>query len=184
MSLAAELPESGPRPRPHQQQAIAAAVRTLTIGDRAQLAMACGSGKTLVGRWLAEQLGAAITLVVVPSLPLVAQTLQEWRSVTDLQFEAFITCSDPTTAAGAAEREAGDGQDVAAPYWARHRARVTTSAGAVASVLTNRLRAWPLVIFFDLPLCARGRRGRPLGERADRPGDRRRSTPARGPIAS
>lgn len=93
-----------PMPRPHQLAALAALEETLVAGDRAQLLMACGAGKTLVGRWLAQRRAAATTLVVVPSLALVAQTLAEWRSAGDWTFEALITCSDPSTAAGAAER--------------------------------------------------------------------------------
>jgi len=136
-----------PRPRPHQLEALAALEESLVDGDRAQLVMACGAGKTLVGRWLAQRREAAITLVVVPSLALVAQTLAEWRSAGDWAFEALITCSDPSTAAGAAERASADDQDVAAPFWASHRAKVTTRPGVVASTLRGRPAARPLVIF-------------------------------------
>ncbi len=40
--------------------------------DRGQLIMACGTGKTLVGLWAAERLGATRTLVLLPSLSLLA----------------------------------------------------------------------------------------------------------------
>jgi predicted helicase len=58
--------------------------------------MAC-AGKTLVCRWLTERRIARTTLVLVPSLALIAQTLTEWRSAGGgWLFEALIICSDPT----------------------------------------------------------------------------------------
>lgn len=138
---------TSPRPRPHQLSALVALEQTLSDGDRAQLIMACGSGKTLVGRWLAQRRAAATTLVVVPSLALVAQTLAEWRSASGWTFEALITCSDPSTAHGSAERASADDQDVPAPFWASHRAKVTTRPGVVASALRGRSGDRPLVIF-------------------------------------
>lgn len=134
-------------PRPHQVEAMNALDTTLAKWARAQLVMACGTGKTLVGRWYAQRVRSAVTVVVVPSLSLVAQTLQEWRSAQDWPFEALITCSDPTTADGERERISGDGQDVCEPFWAGLRARVTTSAGVVAQRLMGHTAEQPLVIF-------------------------------------
>ncbi|HQA14934.1 MAG TPA: DEAD/DEAH box helicase family protein, partial [Ornithinibacter sp.] len=88
-----------PTPRSHQLEAIAAIQAHLHTTDRVNVLMACGTGKTLVGRWLAEQRRCATTLVVVPSLALIAQTLTEWRSANGWLFEALILCSDPSTAA-------------------------------------------------------------------------------------
>lgn len=55
-------------PRIHQLVALAALHRTFATHDRAQLVMACGTGKTLIGWWCAEQMTTDLTLVVVPSL--------------------------------------------------------------------------------------------------------------------
>lgn len=63
-------------PRPHQRQALADLARAFQRHDRATVVMAPGAGKTMVGRWAAEQQAAQLTLVVVPSLTLVAQTLR------------------------------------------------------------------------------------------------------------
>jgi superfamily II DNA or RNA helicase len=60
-----------PTPRPHQLEAIAAIQANLHTTDRVSVLMACGTGKTLVGRWLAQQRRCATTLVVVPSLALI-----------------------------------------------------------------------------------------------------------------
>ena len=136
-----------PTPRTHQLEAIAAIQAHLHTTDRVSVLMACGTGKTLVGRWLAEQRQASRTLVVVPSLALIAQTLSEWRSAAGWMFEALIICSDPSTADGAQERAGSDGEDIPGPFWARHRAQVTTSPHTAAHVLTGRHPDRPLVVF-------------------------------------
>jgi predicted helicase len=96
------------QPRPHQVNALADLTRALAVHDRAQLVMACGTGKTFVGCWHAQACGAERVVVLVPSLALVAQTLREWRRASRAargwQFTALVVCSDPSTAAGAAER--------------------------------------------------------------------------------
>ena len=46
--------------------------------DRGRLIMACGTGKTLTALFIREKLAAERTLVLVPSLSLLAQTLREW----------------------------------------------------------------------------------------------------------
>jgi predicted helicase len=136
-----------PTPRPHQLEAIAAIQAHLHTTDRVNVLMACGTGKTLVGRWLAEQRRCATTLVVVPSLALIAQTLTEWRSANGWLFEALILCSDPSTAAGAEERAASDGEDIPTPFWARHRLRSRPPCTPPAHVLTERRPDRPLVVF-------------------------------------
>ncbi len=54
------------RPRPHQRRAIGDCVQGLAASDRGQLVMACGTGKTLVGPFLAERMAATRVLVLVP----------------------------------------------------------------------------------------------------------------------
>lgn len=136
-----------PTPRPHQLAALEALEAALAEGNRAQAVMACGTGKTLVGRWLAERASAETTLVLVPSLALIAQTLTEWKSVPGWDFESLILCSDPTTAAGQRERASSDGDDIPTPFWASHRAQVTTSSHRAAAALRNRPPGHPLVVF-------------------------------------
>lgn len=125
-------------PRPHQVSALADLVAAFALRDRVQLVMACGTGKTLVGRWHAEASEARRVLVLVPSLALLGQTLQEWRRDRSWPFEALVVCSDPTTSAGAGERStdgSGVDDDLAVPDWAAVRARVTTSPAEAESFL-------------------------------------------------
>lgn len=68
------------RPRPHQSEAIRAVLKGFAARDRGQLIIACGTGKTLTALIVAERLKAKRTLVLVPSLSLLAQTLREWTA--------------------------------------------------------------------------------------------------------
>jgi superfamily II DNA or RNA helicase len=92
------------KPLPHQEEALAAIVPTLQKESRATAIMACGTGKTLVTLWSAEQLGARKILVLLPSLALLRQTLHEWLKETSLDPLAYLcVCSDPTVKGDADE---------------------------------------------------------------------------------
>jgi superfamily II DNA or RNA helicase len=82
------------KPRPHQREAIDAVLRGFEEHDRGRLIMACGTGKTLVGLWVAEELGSERTLVLLPSLSLLAQTLREWTANASRPFAFLPVCSD------------------------------------------------------------------------------------------
>jgi superfamily II DNA or RNA helicase len=83
------------KPRPHQQRAIRDVLKGLATNSRGQLIMACGTGKTLTALWITERLDANTTLVLVPSLNLLSQTLTEWAH--NSQHWTYIcVCSDDT----------------------------------------------------------------------------------------
>lgn len=81
-------------PRPHQKEAIDNVVSHL--GDRGQLIMACGTGKTLVGQRVAEKLEAHSTLVLLPSLLLMSKTIRDWAIDANIPFVFLPVCSDST----------------------------------------------------------------------------------------
>jgi len=58
--------------------------------------MACGTGKTFVCLWVKEKLKAKRTLVLVPSLGLLSQILNDWTFAAREQFDALCVCSDQT----------------------------------------------------------------------------------------
>ena len=58
--------------------------------------MACGTGKTLAAMWIAERLESNRTLILVPSLSLLAQTLREWSANATRPFDYLAVCSDET----------------------------------------------------------------------------------------
>jgi predicted helicase len=82
------------KPLPHVREAIQATVRGFADQERGQLIMACGTGKTLAAMWIAERLGSTRTLVLVPSLSLLAQTLREWAARAAEPFDYLAVCSD------------------------------------------------------------------------------------------
>jgi predicted helicase len=86
------------RPRPHQTQAIRAVAKGFAAHNRGQMIMACGTGKTLAALFVAERLKAERTLVLVPSLSLLAQTMREWTANASQDFDYLPVCSDDTVA--------------------------------------------------------------------------------------
>ena len=89
-----------PSPYPYQVKALFDIAETLTRSDRAQVVMACGTGKTLVALWAVEQLKPRTVLVLVPSLTLLQQTLDEWSRHNSWGKDFTYLCvrSDPTVA--------------------------------------------------------------------------------------
>ncbi|MFN2490118.1 MAG: Helicase associated domain protein [Actinomycetota bacterium] len=84
------------KPFPHNRQAISAVAKGFRESARGQVIMACGTGKTLVGLWVAERLESRRTLVLVPSLSLLSQTLREWTHNSARDFSYLAVCSDDT----------------------------------------------------------------------------------------
>jgi predicted helicase len=85
-----------PEARPYQVEAINNVISGFQTADRGQLIMACGTGKTFVCLWVKEKLKAKRTLVLVPSLGLLSQILNDWTSAARDQFYALCVCSDQT----------------------------------------------------------------------------------------
>ncbi len=90
-----------PKPRPYQEAALKDIKNTLATHDRATTVMACGTGKTLVALWAAEQAQVNTVLVLLPSLTLMQQTLLEWSKNNSWgnRFSFICVCSDPTVKA-------------------------------------------------------------------------------------
>jgi len=84
--------------RSHQKEAISDVLAGFEQVDRGQLIMACGTGKTLIALWVAEELKSERTLVLVPSLTLLSQTLREWTANAAQPFDYLAVCSDETVA--------------------------------------------------------------------------------------
>ena len=82
-------------PRPHQVEAIDAICAGLDGGaSRVQTHMACGTGKTLVGLRVFEQVAPDLAVVLVPSLSLMAQTIRSWTANAIDEFRYLPVCSD------------------------------------------------------------------------------------------
>ena len=79
----------------HQEEALNKTHEHFKENDRGKLIMACGTGKSLVSLWVAEQIKPQSILVLLPSLALVRQILKEWCYETSFTSSSYICiCSD------------------------------------------------------------------------------------------
>ena len=83
-----------PKPDTHQIKAIEDATAGLRTNDRGQMIMACGTGKTFTTLWIKEAIEAHTTLVLLPSLSLLSQTMREWAWAGNTDFDILNVCSD------------------------------------------------------------------------------------------
>src|SRR5215471_2858618 len=93
------MPSYLPRYRSNSRagsEAIDNVISGFQTASRGQLIMACGTGKTFVCLWVKEKLKAKRTLVLVPSLGLLSQILNDWTFAAREQFDALCVCSDQT----------------------------------------------------------------------------------------
>jgi superfamily II DNA or RNA helicase len=113
-----------------QERALTALASHVGVGGRAVLVMPCGSGKTLIGRWLAELVDAELAVVCVPSLALLPQTLTAWRMRgSGWAHRSMIVGSDPSS--GRVVRA----DDMELPDWAREEVLASTSVSVIASFI-------------------------------------------------
>jgi superfamily II DNA or RNA helicase len=122
--------------RGYQAEAVEAIVSGLAGGGRRQLIMACGTGKTFVASRAAARLaGGGVTAVLVPSIPLAAQTIAAWQAGCPTD-QVLAVCSDPTVR----------------PTWVRSAdlpAQVTTDVEEIAKWLADASGRALAVAVFD-----------------------------------
>jgi len=82
--------------KPHQEEALAEAVKHYKDHDRGKLIMACGTGKTFTSLRIAEQLVGTKgkVLFLVPSIALMGQTLRAWCMDALHPLRPMCVCSD------------------------------------------------------------------------------------------
>jgi superfamily II DNA or RNA helicase len=116
------------RLRADQREAVRDVLAGFKLSERGQMIRACGTGKTLTALRVHEQLQAKRTLVLVPSLSLLSQTLRDWTANVKEPFEYLAVCSDETVA------------DPDAPVASTHDLGipVTTDANEVGAFLHRR----------------------------------------------
>jgi predicted helicase len=115
---------------PHQQEALVCIRDEFQIrnADRATVVMACGTGKTVLGAAVANQLAANWTVVFLPSIALVKQTLDCWRDQLPLGTNFLCVCSDQGVASAQDELEI-DAEELAC--------QVTTDADVIRRFLQS-----------------------------------------------
>jgi superfamily II DNA or RNA helicase len=115
-------------PFPFQKVAAENVRKALAKGGRAQIVMACGTGKTVTMLLAAEALDAQRVLVLAPTLLLVKQLRDEWISKRrpDREWASLAVCSD-----------IGDGMDATEIAPAEFGAPPTTNPDEIAAFLKN-----------------------------------------------
>lgn len=132
--------------RPHQQQALDAALSGLQAADRGKLIMACGTGKTFTSLKIAEALtgkGKRV-LFLVPSLSLLSQTLTEWTQESATPLHSFAVCSDSDVGK---KRQKDD--DSVQTFTHELRYPATTEPGRLASEMAKRHDAAHMSVVFS-----------------------------------
>ncbi|MEY9846163.1 superfamily II DNA or RNA helicase [Streptacidiphilus sp. BW17] len=128
---------------PHQVEAVEAVATAVGRGGRTSLIAACGTGKTRIGGAVATRLGPSLrVLVVVPTIELLVQTIDAYRTVSGGHLGATVAvCSDPTIA----EMQMLEGEpDVV----------VTTTPDVLAASTQGRSRVTVLSTYASLPVIA------------------------------
>lgn len=126
-------------PRPFQQRAIDEIVKGFLEHARGQAILPCGCGKTLIGKWIADRLGAKSVLIMVPSLALIKQTLEEWYKVRGRGFRYICICSDQSVASS----HSVDGWEI---NLSDQDIKVSTDSGDLVTFL-SRTAPLPQVVF-------------------------------------
>ena len=135
---ARRLPPKEPKGQwAYQGEAMNKVVKGFQQADRGKLIMACGTGKTLVALFIREKLAAERTLVLMPSLQLMKQTIGEWRRNKKVDFDFLPVCSDETVSKDDDDMPVSNTSDLGFP--------VTTDPEEIATFL--RRRSGPRVVF-------------------------------------
>jgi superfamily II DNA or RNA helicase len=131
-------PSQPARPHDYQLEAIKDVVEGFKAGDRGQLIMACGTGKTLTALFIRDKLAAGRTLVLVPSLSLLKQTMKVWQTSLggEPPFKSLPVCSDATVSRAEEDAPVAHTSDLGVP--------VTTDPAEIAAFLRKR---GPRVVF-------------------------------------
>jgi superfamily II DNA or RNA helicase len=120
-------------PRPHQRKAIENAIKHFVENGetRGKLIHPCGTGKSLIGYWIAHALEAKTAIVALPSLYLARQTLADWTKESlalKKNIDWMVVCSEDTI---------GDSGDPAMRFQ-EIGVDVTTDVSEIAAFLRKR----------------------------------------------
>lgn len=104
-------------PKQHQKVALEKAAEYYKTHERGKLIMACGTGKTYTSLCLVEQQtqNKGLILVLVPSIALINQTLNEWQSCAKYDIYPICVCSDSTASRLKDNDDADNPVDLAMP---------------------------------------------------------------------
>ncbi len=95
-------------PHSYQKKAVRKVCEGLSeVGSKGKLVLPCGTGKSVVALWAAEQIAGVggKVLYLVPSISLMGQTMREWARQAQMPHSYLGVCSDPTSGRAAGGRQ-------------------------------------------------------------------------------
>ena len=175
-----EAVEFGERaePRIDQVEALEKIAKGFDEHDRGQVHMPCGTGKSLVALWAAEQQvgpGGRV-LYLVPSIALMAQTMRVWAAHRSLPHRYGAVCSDVTAGRRASATKSELAELLASPSTNRDQIAATLQTPVTdeamhvwfctyqsVPVLSQVLLEHAPEIVFDLVVCDEAHRSTGIG---------------------
>lgn len=134
------------RLKKHQKKAIDTAHEYYALHDRGKMIMACGTGKTFTSLRLVEQEtdNKGLILVLVPSIALINQTLNEWENNSQEQIYPICVCSDSTASRKRRDSDAVNETpvDLALPA-------CTNSLSVAKQLLTAKAKAQNMIVVYS-----------------------------------
>ena len=168
-------------PRIDQVEALEKIAKGFDESDRGQVHMPCGTGKSLVALWAAEQQvgrGGRV-LYLVPSIALMAQTMRVWAAHRSLPHRYGAVCSDVTTGRRASATKSDLAELLAPPSTNRDQIAATLQTPVTdeamhawfctyqsVPVLSQVLAEHAPEIVFDLVVCDEAHRSTGIGAAA------------------
>ena len=136
-------------PKDHQKVALEKAAEYYKTHERGKLIMACGTGKTYTSLCLVEQQtqNKGLILVLVPSIALINQTLNEWQSCAKYDIYPICVCSDSTASRLKDNDDADNPVDLAMPASTNY---LSVAKQLVNAKKTNGRQRWSYRSIFDL----------------------------------
>ena len=153
------------KPHPFQQDAVHAVISGFDEHDRGKLILPCGTGKSVVALWAAEQIAGrgGRVLYLVPSIALMGQTMREWSEQGDpkIRHRYIGVCSD--TRAGRNDEDM-DMAELSIPVttdWEKVSSSLSVEAGEPMTVVFSTYQSLGVVAeaqangadAFDLVIC-------------------------------
>ena len=175
-----EAVEFGERaePRSDQIEALEAIAKGFDEHDRGQVHMPCGTGKSLVALWAAEQQvgrGGRV-LYLVPSIALMAQTMRVWAANRSMPHRYGAVCSDVTAGRRASATKSDLAELLAPPSTNRDQIAETLQSSVTdqamhvwfctyqsVPVLAQALSESAPDVLFDLVVCDEAHRTTGIG---------------------
>lgn len=139
-------------PYPDQIKAVVEIVKGFEHADRGQIERACGTGKTLIGQLVSEELQSRFTIVLVPSLALLAQTLTSWRGQSKEELTILAVCSDSSVSKNT-QHDVEQNDDISLEDLKLQHVEVTTSKAVIIDFIAASCPSSKRVIFTTYQSC-------------------------------